>query len=109
MNIHIYHHDHNSDQINHKLDILMSKITDLQAEVESLQVSVDAEQAQIAILLEGQTATITALNAVIDDLKAQLAEVGSPTDIQAVIDRLEAIKADVESTVVETTTTTEAP
>lgn len=82
----------------------MSKITDLQNEVVALTEAVNVEQEQIALLLEGQGNTIAALNATITDLKAQLAESGSPAEIQAVIEQLEAIKTDVESTITPTTT-----
>lgn len=84
----------------------MSKATELQEQVELLQASVDAEQAQIAALLEGQQVTITQLESVIADLEAQVAATGSPADLQAVLDKVVAIKADVESTVPDPTTTT---
>lgn len=84
----------------------MSKITDLQDQVDVLQQAVDAEQTQIALLLEGQQSTISQLEAVIADLEAQVAELGSPAELQEVLDQVKAIKADVESTVADTSTST---
>lgn len=84
----------------------MSKIQELQDEVTVLQSAVDAEQEQIRLLLENQMSTIDQLNQTIDTLEAQLADSGTPEQLQSVIDSLKTTVADIESTVEDTTTTT---
>lgn len=70
----------------------MASIEELSAKVDALQVSLDEEQAAI-------TAAIDGLNQTIVDLQAQLAEGATPEAIQAVLDKVEAVKADLEGTV----------
>jgi predicted nucleic acid-binding Zn-ribbon protein len=112
---HFPHEEHNSsilNQINTKLNLIMSKATELQEQVTELQVSVDTLQAKVQAYEDAQDGTIAGLNQVISDLTDQVAASGSPAELQAVLDQVVALKADVESTVVpdgSTTTTTSAP
>jgi uncharacterized coiled-coil protein SlyX len=69
----------------------MATIAELSAKVDDLQVSLDAEQQKIAD-------AIAALNLVIADLQAALAGAATPEAIQAVADKVDAVKADLEST-----------
>jgi peptidoglycan hydrolase CwlO-like protein len=71
---------------------LVAKIDDLNTKVDELQASLDTKQAQIA-------AAIAAFEQTIADLTAQLGT-GGATDsqLQAVIDKLDAAKADLEAT-----------
>jgi len=55
-------------------------------------VALDAEQAQIAAAIDGLSATIV-------DLQAQLADGATPEAVQAIIDKVDGIKADLEGTV----------
>lgn len=107
MNINVYHHfppNHEQSQIlkqiNIKLDLIMSKVDDLSTQVDALQASVDVLQAKVQAFEDAQAATIAGLNKVIADLQAQIAASGTPEALQAVLDKVTAIKADVESTVV---------
>lgn len=70
---------------------IMATLAELNAKIDELEATVNAEQEQI-------TAAISGLQATIDELRAQL-EDQDPAAIQAAIDRLDAIKADLESTV----------
>ncbi len=70
----------------------MATLEELNVKVDELQVTLDTEQEQIAQALAD-------LNGVIADLQAQVAEGGSPEERQAVLDKLEAIKADLEGTI----------
>jgi len=78
----------------------MASIKDLQDKVTELQATVDAEQAQIAELLAANAGVIVDLTTQITALQEQLANAATPEAIQGVIDGLNAIKADVEATVV---------
>jgi hypothetical protein len=77
--------------INSNLNQIMSKIDELAAEVAKLQVSVDATQEKVLIAVSGLKATIASLEAL-------LAEGASAEQIQAVIDAVKVVSADVEST-----------
>lgn len=70
---------------------IMASVQELTDLVDGLQVSVDALQAQVAT-------TITALDATIADLQDQLANGATPAQVQALVDKLTATKADLEST-----------
>lgn len=70
----------------------MANIQELAQKVDALQVALDVEQEQIA-------AAIEALNQAIADLQAMVAEGGTPEERQALADKLDAIKADLESTI----------
>lgn len=85
-------------------------LPELKAKVEELQTSVDLEQQQVADLLAEKEATNTALkadivtlNEVIATLQGQVADGGTPEERQAVLDKIIAVKDDVESTVAGTT------
>jgi len=72
--------------------IIMEKLDELSAKVDALQVSLDAEQEAIAAAINGLSATIV-------DLQAQLADGATPEAVQSIIDKVDAIKADLEGTV----------
>lgn len=76
----------------------MATLQELQDKVVELQASVDAEQQQVADLLAQNQVTVDALNEQITALTAQLDAAADPAEIQAVIDGLEAVKADIETT-----------
>ena len=89
-----------------QLEELQSSVSNLTASVQTLQEKVDQEQAQIAALLETNTATVAALEAQIQVLNDQLANGISAEQIQAAINSLndtklmiDAASADVASTV----------
>lgn len=89
-----------------QLEELQSSVSNLTASVQTLQDKVDQEQAQIAALLETNTATVAALEAQIQVLNDQLANGISAEQIQAAINSLndtklmiDAASADVASTV----------
>jgi len=77
----------------------MASLQELNDKVTELQAAVDAEQAQIAELLATNASVIVDLNTQITALQEQLAGAATPEAIQAVIDGLNSIKADVEGTV----------
>lgn len=70
----------------------MATIEELSAKADELQASLDAEQEQI-------NNALATLNQTIADLTAQLADGGTPEQRQAVLDKLNAIKTDLEGTV----------
>lgn len=70
----------------------MPTLEEISAKVDELQTALDTEQEQIAAAIEG-------LNATIADLTSQLADGGTPEARQAVLDKLNAIKTDLEGTV----------
>lgn len=74
------------------IKIIMEKLNELSTKVDALQVALDAEQAQIAAAIDGLSATIV-------DLQAQLAAGVTPDAVQAIIDKVQNIKADLEGTV----------
>lgn len=88
---------------NIKLNTIMATITELTTKVDELQVALDLEQAQIAEAIAGLEQSIT-------DLTALVAEGGTAVERQALADKLQALKEDLEGTisdtVVETTTET---
>lgn len=71
---------------------------DLSDKVDELQVALDAEQQQVADLLAQKDATITTLNQTITELQQQVADGGTPEERQAILDKLIALKDDLEST-----------
>jgi len=77
---------------NLKLDIIMANITELTQKVDDLQIALDAEQVQIA-------EAIAALQQAIIDLEAMVAEGGTAEERQALADKLDSIKTDLEATV----------
>lgn len=84
----------------------MATLQQLEAKVAELQSSVDAEQQQIADLLQEKETFIAEKEATIQSLNEQVAilqglvdAAPTPEQLQAVVSNLEAIKADLESTV----------
>jgi hypothetical protein len=74
----------------------MPTLEEISAKADELQAVVDREQQQIADLRAQNQATIDTLNQTIAQLQA---EGGTDAGRQAVIDKLEILKADVEATV----------
>jgi peptidoglycan hydrolase CwlO-like protein len=72
-----------------KIKNMAQTLAELSAQVDDLQTSLDAEQDKV-------TAAVDALNATIKDLQDQIAN-GNTADIQAISDKLTAIKTDLES------------
>lgn len=77
----------------------MPTLKEIQTQVDDLTVALDAEQQQVADLLAQKDATIASLNGIITDLQAQVAEGGTNEERQAILDKVIALKADLESTV----------
>lgn len=77
----------------------MPTLKEIQDLADGLQVSLDAEQARVTELLAEKDTTITTLNQTIADLIAQQADGGTAEERQAVIDKLTALKTDLEATV----------
>lgn len=94
LHIHIHHHtdDKGEKSIIKFLKEIMANIQELQAKVDALQASLDAEQEQVA-------AAIAALQQSIIDLQAIVADGGTAEERQALADKLDEIKSDLESTV----------
>ena len=84
----------------------MVTIQQLSAKVDTLQAALDAEQQQIAD-------AIAALQQTVEDLQALVVDGGTEEERQAVSDKLDAVIADLQSTIPDsdttTSTTTEAP
>lgn len=81
-----------NDSITEKLDQIMANIQELTAKVNELQTALDAEQVQIM-------EAINQLNEEITRLREDVAQGGTVEERQALADRLDAIKADLEGTV----------
>lgn len=77
----------------------MPTIDELSAKVDEVQEALDAEQQQVADLLAEKNSTIETLNGVVADLQNQLADGGTTEQRQAVLDKLNTLKADLEATV----------
>lgn len=77
----------------------MPTIEELSAKVDEVQVALDTEQQQVADLLAEKNSTIATLNGVVTDLQTQVADGGTTEQRQAVLDKLNALKADLEATV----------
>lgn len=84
---------------NQKQNTIMATLAEVQQQVVDLQATVDAEQAQIALLLEGQNATIVSLNEQIAQLQALVDAAPTPEQLQEVVNSLITIKTDIEGTV----------
>lgn len=78
--------------LNTKITQIMASITELTVKVDELQVALDAEQEQVA-------AAIAALQTAVADLQALVADGGTPEQRQALLEKIDAIKVDLEGTV----------
>jgi len=90
-NINYYSDDKTLSDINKKLDKIMANVQELTDLVDALQASVDTLQETI-------TTTITGLDATIADLTDQLANGATPAQVQVLVEKLTATKADLEAT-----------
>lgn len=70
----------------------MPTLQELSDKVDELQTALDAEQQQVAD-------AIAALNTTISDLQALVSAGGTEADRQAILDKLNTIKTDLEGTV----------
>lgn len=77
----------------------MATIAELNAKVDELAIALDNEQQQVADLNAQKDATIVTLNETIAALEAAQGDGGTVEERQAVLDKLNALKADLESTV----------
>ena len=73
---------------------IMATVAELNAKVDALQVSLDTEQAQIADAIATLTQAVADLQAQVDAAAADQAQ------IQEVADKLDALKTDLEGTIV---------
>lgn len=72
----------------------MASVQDLNAKVDALQVALDDEQAVI-------TTAVTGLETTIQQLKDQIAANGTPEELDAIATKLDAITADLKTTLPE--------
>ena len=75
----------------------MATLEEISVKVDELQAALDAEQEQIAILISAKDAAITGLTESIAALEALVAEGGTAEARQAVVAKIEAVKADLEA------------
>lgn len=75
----------------------MATLEEISAKVDELQAALDAEQEQIAILISAKDAAIAGLNESIAALEAMVAEGGTAQARQTVVEKIEAVKADLEA------------
>jgi hypothetical protein len=75
----------------------MATLEEISMKVDELQAALDAEQEQIAILISAKDAAITGLTESIAALEAMVAEGGTAEARQAVVEKIEAVKADLEA------------
>ena len=75
----------------------MATLEEISVKVDELQAALDAEQEQIAILISAKDAAITGLTESIAALEAMVAEGGTAEARQAVVEKIEAVKADLEA------------
>jgi hypothetical protein len=75
----------------------MATLEEISVKVDELQAALDAEQEQIAILISAKDAAITGLTESIVALEALVAEGGTAEARQAVVAKIEAVKADLEA------------
>jgi len=101
MEIHIHLHHHGLEKLEHKIDTLiistkkqMATLAELNQKVTDLQAAVDSEQQEIANALAALQAEVQRLNDII------AAGTGAtPEELQAVVDNISAVIADVQSTI----------
>lgn len=77
----------------------MPTLQELSAKVDELQLSLDNEQQQVADLLAAKEAAITSLTETVTALQLLVADGGTAEERQAVLDKLNATKTDLEGTV----------
>mgnify|MGYP003402404081 CR=1 FL=1 len=77
----------------------MPTLQELNQKVTELQDAIDIEQQQVADLLAQKETAIAALTQANADLELLVADGGTAEERQAVLDKLNAAKADLESTV----------
>jgi hypothetical protein len=77
----------------------MPTIQEISAKADELQVALDIEQQQVADLLALKEAAIASLTDTIAQLQVIVADGGTAADRQAVLDKLDATKTDLEGTV----------
>ena len=77
----------------------MANLADLEAKIVDLQAAVDAEQQQVADLVAANVATVEGLTAANAALQALVDVAPTPEQLQAVVDSIEAVKADIQTTV----------
>jgi hypothetical protein len=77
----------------------MATLEEISAKVDELQTALDAEQAQVAELIAAKDAAIASLEEAIAALEALVADGGTPEARQAVVEKLDAAKSDLEGTV----------
>ena len=75
----------------------MATLEEISMKVDELQAALDAEQEQIAILISAKDAAITGLTESIVALEAMVVEGGTAEARQAVVAKIEAVKADLEA------------
>jgi len=75
----------------------MATLEEISMKVDELQAALDAEQEQIAILISAKDAAITGLTESIAALEAMVAEGGTAEARQAIVEKIEAVKADLEA------------
>lgn len=86
-------------QLSDKVDELQTALDLEQQQVKDAFDARDAAIAEKQTLLDAANAHITTLDGIIADLQAQVADGGSPEERQATLDKVLALKADVESTI----------
>lgn len=77
----------------------MPTLAEISTKADELQIALDAEQQQVADLLTQKETAIAALTQANADLQLLVADGGTAEERQAVLDKLNAAKADLESTV----------
>lgn len=77
----------------------MPNLQELSAKVDELQLSLDSEQQQVADLLAAKESAITSLTETVTALQLLVADGGTAEERQAVLDKLNATKTDLEGTV----------
>ena len=90
-NINYYSDENVLSDIKTTLKKIMANVQELTEAVDGLQTQVDATQAVVVATIEG-------LNATIADLTNQLANGATPADVQALLEKVQGITADLATT-----------